>query len=179
MENFEILFERKKVRNYCIRIANDGSVRVSVPAHGTIAEAERFVRAKADWILKKREETKRRILLSPDDLHWKKADEDTLRALVSEIFPCFLPYQIPFPTLRFRLMRGRWGSCVKKTGLITLNKMLMLLPDDCREYVIAHELSHLIEANHSKSFYAVLSTVLPDYREREKKLDHFAIARPE
>ena len=60
-----------------------------------------------------------------------------------------------------------------------MNKLVKLLPRDCQEYVIAHELSHLVEANHSKAFYAVLSSVLPDYRARERKLDHFWIVRPE
>lgn len=177
MEDFEVLFERKKVKNYCIRIDGDGTVRVTVPLRGSMAEAERFVRTRADWIVKKRTEMQRKIPLDPKDLHWDAGDEEYFLWLMRQVYPRFAPYQIPFPTLKFRLMRGRWGSCIKKKGEVTFNKLLKLLPDDCREYIVAHELAHLVEANHGKAFYAVLRSVLPDYRAREKKLDHFRIVR--
>lgn len=177
MQDFEIIFERKKVKNCSIRIFADGSVRVTVPAHSTQAEAERFVQSKADWIVKKRNEMQRRIVLEPEELRFGYEDEEHFRWLTEQIFRRFTPYGIPFPEIRFRRMKGRWGSCVKKKREITLNKMLKKVPEDCQEYVIAHELSHLVEPNHSKAFYEVLASVLPDYRERERKLDHFVISR--
>ena len=177
MEDFEVIFERKKVKNYCIRIAGDGSVRVTVPFRSTMAEAEKFVRSRADWILKKRSEMQRKIVLDPSGLRFLPADEEYFRWLAGQTYPRFSPYHIPFPALKFRVMRGRWGSCVKKKGEITLNKMCKLLPRDCQEYVIAHEMAHLVEANHGRAFYDVLAFALPDYREREEKLDHFLISR--
>ncbi len=177
MEDFEIVFIRKQVKNYSIHVAGDGTVRVVVPMRGTMREAERFVKSKADWILKKRNEQQRRIVLFPEELHFRQEDEEKLRYLVDQVFRRFEALRIPVPKVKFRLMRGRWGSCMKSRSEITLNKMCKLLPQDCQEYVIAHELSHLVEANHSKAFYEVLGAVLPDYREREKKLDHFLIAR--
>lgn len=179
MDDFDITFHRKKVKHYSIRIDGDGTVCVTVPFSGTIREAERFVQSKADWIVKKRQESLRRIPLDPGSLKFGEGDAEYLTYLTEQIFPLFSSYGIPFPKLRFRLMKGRWGSCLRKKREVTLNKLVKLLPKDCQEYVIAHELAHLVEANHSKAFYEVLSSVLPDHRDRERKLDHFRILRQE
>lgn len=179
MDDFDITFHRKKVKHYSIRIDGDGTVHVTVPFSGTMREAERFVKSKAGWILKKRQESLKRIPLDPATLRFHEGDAEYLTWMTEQIYPLFSSYRIPFPKLSFRVMKGRWGSCTKKKAEVTLNKLLKLLPKDCQEYVIAHELSHLVEANHSKAFYEVLSSVLPDYRERERKLDHFWILRPE
>lgn len=176
-DDFEIVFVRKQVKHYSIHIAGNGDVHVTVPMRGTYREAEHFVREKQDWILKKRMEQQRRIELCPEELVFRPEDREELLRLLNGIYPLFETFSIPFPTVKFRLMRGRWGSCTKAKREITLNKMCKLLPRDCQEYVIAHELSHLKEANHGKRFYEVLRSVLPDYRQREKKLDHFRIQR--
>ena len=175
--DFEIVFVKKRVKHYSISISGSGEVRVTVPWHGSFQEAERFVLEKQSWILKKRVEQQRRIVLVPEELSFRREDMAELQSMVKEMYTRFEAFSIPFPGIRFRLMRGRWGSCIKAKREITLNKMCKLLPMDCREYVIAHELAHLKEANHSRRFYEVLKAVLPDYREREKKLDHFRIAR--
>jgi predicted metal-dependent hydrolase len=46
----------------------------------------------------------------------------------------------------------------------------MLYPEAAREYVVVHELAHLIEMNHSKKFYAIVEKYLPDYKERRRML---------
>lgn len=69
-------------------------------------------------------------------------------------------------------MKSRWGSCSSK-GNISMNTKLIKSPVICIEYVMAHELCHLIEMNHSKNYYALLNEFMPDWKERKKKLDHF------
>ena len=56
-----------------------------------------------------------------------------------------------------------------------MNKVLADLPLECAEYVAAHELAHLVEANHSRRFYQVLDTVMSDHRIREKRLREYAL----
>ena len=77
------------------------------------------------------------------------------------------------PVLRVRRMERRWGS-YSPTGIITLNVDLIRAPRSCIEYVIIHELCHLIHPNHSRQFYELLSIVMPNWEERklllEKKL---------
>src|SRR5690606_21927054 len=64
-------------------------------------------------------------------------------------------YGIAMPELKIRRMTSRWGSCARR-GAITLNLELIKHPVSCIDYVIAHELCHLLEFNHSPRFYALL-----------------------
>lgn len=65
--------------------------------------------------------------------------------------------------------KTRFGSCSSK-GNICFSYRLMAYPEAAREYVIVHELCHLVEMNHSKKFYALVEHYLPDYKERKKLL---------
>jgi predicted metal-dependent hydrolase len=87
----------------------------------------------------------------------------------------FASYNVTLPNLAIRKMKARWGSCSTK-GIITLNLKLMQAPLPCIDYVIVHELCHLIEHNHSKQFYALLAHMLPDWAERRKQLNEFPVA---
>lgn len=71
-----------------------------------------------------------------------------------------------------KTMKSRWGSCSSK-GNISMNTKLIKSPVRCIEYVMAHELCHLIEMNHSKDYYALLTEFMPDWKDRKKELDHF------
>lgn len=69
-------------------------------------------------------------------------------------------------------MKSRWGSCSSKAN-ISMNIKLIKSTRSCIEYVMAHELCHLIQMNHSKNYYSLLTEFMPDWRERKKNLDHF------
>ena len=69
--------------------------------------------------------------------------------------------------IKIRKMKSRWGSCNCKSGDITFNLYLAKYPLICLEFVIVHELCHLFHPNHSKDFYALLTSVMPDWKERK------------
>ena len=69
-------------------------------------------------------------------------------------------------------MKSRWGSCSSKAN-ISMNIKLIKSTESCIEYVMAHELCHLLQMNHSKNYYSLLTEFMPDWRERKKELDHF------
>lgn len=64
--------------------------------------------------------------------------------------------------------KTRWGSCDSK-GLIKFNLRLAMLPHKTIDYIIIHELAHLVEFNHSKNFYKVVESVMPDYKTEIKR----------
>lgn len=84
---------------------------------------------------------------------------------------------LPMPSLRVKALRSRWGSCSSR-GNINLNLWLVREPDACIDYVIAHELCHLLEMNHSQRFYALLSHWQPDWKKHEHYLNRRAQALP-
>ena len=94
--------------------------------------------------------------------------------IISETYPVFQKYGVPMPTLRIRDMETRWGSCLAKKGVITLNKRLLEAPRNCIEYVVMHEFCHFIHPNHSKHFYSFLAMLMPDWKERKTVLDRSA-----
>jgi predicted metal-dependent hydrolase len=80
-------------------------------------------------------------------------------------------YSIPVvPEFKIRNMAKRWGSCTKE-GIINLNPMLVAASIECIEYVIFHELTHLLHADHDDEFFRTLKGVCPKYKKLKEKLD--------
>ena len=90
---------------------------------------------------------------------------------IDELYPIFRKHNIAKPKLQLRKMTSRWGSCRPKSGIITLNKRLIETPRSVIEYVAMHEFVHFLYLNHSKSFYEMLSTLMPDWKKRKKMLE--------
>ncbi len=84
----------------------------------------------------------------------------------------FEPLGISFPTLKFRLMKSRWGSCQPQNGVLTFNYALLNVPDDCVFYVVAHEFTHFLHPDHSKRFYAQLEKYVPDWKEKRERMKY-------
>lgn len=100
--------------------------------------------------------------------------DTTFGEVMSEIYPVFQKYGVAAPVLRLRNMETRWGSCLPRKGIITLNKRLLEAPRYCIEYVVMHEFCHFIHPDHSKHFYAFLTMLMPDWKERKRILDQSA-----
>ncbi len=76
--------------------------------------------------------------------------------------------EIPHPTLTIRKMTTRWGVCNTRSKRVTLNLELIKKPLFCLDYVIYHELSHLLYADHSRSFWAIVEENCPEYKKIRK-----------
>jgi len=85
------------------------------------------------------------------------------------------PWLSEVPPFRLLVMRTQWGSC-SPAGELLLNPHLVKAPRPCVDYVLAHELCHLKEHNHSPAFYRALSALMPDWLARKEELDGMAEA---
>ena len=68
--------------------------------------------------------------------------------------------------------KSRWGSC-SKSGIIKFNLRISMLPHKIIDYIIIHELSHLVEFNHSKKFYEIIGSIMPDWKTQRKRLKDY------
>lgn len=69
---------------------------------------------------------------------------------------------------------SRWGSC-SSNGTIMLNPALLFVPPEVRDYVIVHELAHLLEQNHSKKYWANVARVWPEYKQHNRILKQYRL----
>jgi len=100
---------------------------------------------------------------------WQKM---VAREIFEELITKFQPrINREIKSLKIRKMTTRWGSCNSKKGYINLNLRLLEKPLNLVEYVVLHEMAHLIHANHGREFYALLGEIMPDYREREREIN--------
>ena len=103
--------------------------------------------------------------------------EQAEKIFVQHMPPIAEALDVQYSQVSVRAQRTRWGSCSSR-GSINLNWRLMLMPVRLMEYVLAHELAHLREMNHSPAFWALVGEVFPDYRERRRDLEIAARALP-
>jgi len=96
---------------------------------------------------------------------------ELFQQLIDKIYPIFSKYGVALPKIVLRDMTSLWGSWQPKRGSITLNKRLIETPLNCIEYVVMHEFIHFLQPNHSKRFYELLSTLMPDWKERKRILE--------
>lgn len=91
--------------------------------------------------------------------------------MMQEVLPKFKKYKIQQPVLSIRIMSKRWGSCTP-SGKIILNTELIKAPKGSIEYVIIHELAHLVHHNHTKPFYDLQNRLLPDWKKWKDRLEY-------
>lgn len=91
--------------------------------------------------------------------------------VLTKVLPLFKKYEIIKPELHIRSMEKRWGSCTPN-GKIILNPELIKAPKGSIEYVIIHELCHLVHHNHTKNFYDLQEFMMPDWKKWKEKLEY-------
>jgi len=103
---------------------------------------------------------------------WRKQAYNTFSEELTFLYNRILKkYSIPFPVLQIRKMSTLWGSCTKKQNKIVLNEYLLKADRLCIQYVILHELTHLLYENHDTNFYNFLTIQMPDWKQRKNRLD--------
>lgn len=77
--------------------------------------------------------------------------------------------QLDYASVKICNNKTRWGSCDSQRN-IKLNFRLIMLPHKTLDFVLIHELAHIVEFNHSKNFYKIISTIMPSYKLQQKIL---------
>lgn len=168
VDEFEVRINRKNMKTMRMRVAPpDGHVEVNVPYWIDVDDVKRFVHDNRDRIRRKQSQMKdspqvRAETASEEEKRfWKQLVAASAPVLVERWSPVL---GVVPGKLAYRNMRSRWGSCQPGTGRICINTRLALYPSECLEYVVVHELCHLREPGHTRQFWNLVESCLPDYR---------------
>ena len=177
-ENIRV--EKKTIKNLYLRISPaDGAIRISAPERMSIKQIENFVLDKWDWIQTARErldrvrEEKSASQLTEDE---KQAQKEAYKKKLLEVLPqviqkCERITGLHALEWKLRDMKTRWGSCNIQKKRIWLNIQLAAYPRECLEYVVTHELVHLLVPGHGKEFWAYMDRFFPEWKRVRKVLN--------
>lgn len=173
IEGLEVHLTRKRVKNINLRVRKDGTVAVSAPTFVPLSEICRFVASKRAWIERAcaQRAAPERDALAQATSAQQQAWKATVQAFVPPLVEKWEPILgVKAGKLAYRNMTSRWGSCQPSTGRICINTRLALYPPECLEYVVVHELCHLLERGHGPKFYALMDAALPNWKQARTRL---------
>ena len=164
----------RRARRLGLTIYGTGELIVTLPWRMGERLVEKFMRQKANWILRnlaKRPET--------GEVHQEdkqatardyRARKDEAWQLITERVEHFNKlYGFTYAKISIRNQKTRWGSCSRR-GNLNFNFRLINLPESLRDYVIIHELCHLGELNHSSRFWRLVARACPDHHHLRREL---------
>ena len=164
--SYEIIYSKRK--SVAIQIRPDGQVIVRAPYGCPRSFINSFIHQKADWIVKHSAENKQRyekqVQLKKDRPTLSDAQRKRYIETARSIFTQKAAYYA-------RLIGVTYGRIsIREQGNLNFNWRLIFAPEEVVDYIVVHELAHRKEMNHSRAFYNVVASVLPDYKVQEKWL---------
>lgn len=173
-DGIPVVVTYKAIKSVRMRVKDsDGHVTISAPFGYPLRSLEALVCRKKDWI-----EAQQQILAQSPLIRANEASKEEQAAWKMVVSACVPPLVEQWATILdvspgsivYRNMKTRWGSCQPATGRICINTRLALYPPECLEYVVVHELCHLLVANHGPEFKKLMTRVMPDWKHRQKQL---------
>ena len=173
---YAIEVTRKRIKNMYLRVKDtDGTLSVSAPYGMSDTEIRKFVESKSDWI----EQTMQEMLVARQ----LKEQEPVMAPFMEREMRLQLKMQLqrlidkwePVMGVKsagftIKKMKTRWGSCNVKSHHLNFNLLLAKVPSECAEYVVVHELTHLLEPSHNERFWALMEKYLPKAKTLRKQL---------
>lgn len=185
--NFEYQIETSsRLRQARISIDIDGRVLVKRPVDMSIHAVNAFVESKRIWVEKvlvrfekarrRREKSGKSLIDMPKLRRSTKMHREaivTARKLVlKRLVALNQAYGFQYRYVSIRSQKTRWGSCSTR-GTLSFNYRLIYLPPPLVDYVIAHELCHLQQMNHSVAFWTLVSRAAPDWKQLRCELRRY------
>lgn len=173
IEGIRVCLTRKSVKNVNLRVKPTGQVEVSAPTWIAVERVEEFVRQRLPWIRARQQafaaspRAGRELATEEEKRRWKQLVSREVPSLIARWEPLM---GVESQKVAYRDMTSRWGSCNPQTGRICINIQLAAYPPQCLEYVVVHELCHLLERGHGQRFKALMTHFMPDWQERRALL---------
>lgn len=169
MYNIEVT--RSKRKTISLKVNEDCRIIVRAPIGCSDKTIKSFIKSKEEWLERAIKKQSERII------PWKGLSDDQIRELkikAQEYLPGRIEYYSEIMDVRpsgFKITSAKkqFGSCNSANSLC-FSYILMLYPEEAIDYVVVHELAHIIHRNHKNAFYKTIEEVLPDYKVRKSLL---------
>lgn len=160
-----------------VRIAvSGGRVVVTAPMRIGKEYLDRIVASHEAWIeraIRKHEKLTAGIRLAHDEFDHREF-ASMAKAMVKDRYSTIAaPCGVRLGKISVKKMRSRWGSCSSR-GNISINLLLGHLPAELLEYVVIHEICHLVHHNHSKRFWSLVAASEPAFKTRKAELRRYS-----
>ena len=169
--NIPIELQRNNRKTLALTITQEGSLQIKAPLQMKEKDIERFIGQRRFWIYKQTKrvlkENENRVFRSEEEIQGLR--EQARKVLTERTNYYKEMLNVDYQRIRIGNQKTRWGSCSSR-GTISYNWHLVLMPERIIDYVVVHELCHLVEMNHSPAFWKKVSEILPDYEDRRKWL---------
>lgn len=168
---------KKRMKNMYLRIRKeDGSVQISAPHHMSRENIREFAGSHLAWI---KAQQRRWFIERGSDVGtpvYGKAQIEERKRLLKDMVLLLIERWEPVMGVKvsgvtIRQMKTRWGSCNARTRHININLALLEKDEDCLEYVVVHEMTHILEASHSAVFWGYMDRFYPDWRRVRERLN--------
>ena len=171
-----VLFQHsKRARRLIISVKPHRGVRVAIPRGSSKREAQDFVLAKKNWIIRHLANVK---VAEAESSALPTIDRNAARRqLIERLEELSKRHGFSYNKVSIRNQRTRWGSCSPKNN-ISLNMKLVRLPSELIDYVILHELVHTRIRNHSRAFWAELDRYVGNAKEMSSQLKTYWLGVP-
>ena len=160
----------KRAKHVRIAILSECDVLLTVPYRKRFINIEKIFKSKQDWILTNLSKYSGDCtFLKGGSVHYKKHKKLALELVENKIGAYVGSYNVQIGRICIRNQKTRWGSCSSK-GNLNFNYKLLFIPEHLVDYIIVHELCHLLEMNHSPRFWTLVGRAIPDYKDCRKEL---------
>lgn len=153
-----------------LKISNYGQVSVSMPRYATYKQAKKFIELNYEWI-EERTKSKNPITHRPGTNQEIKQARKLIQAKLEHWNHIF---DQEWNKVFIRNQTTRWGSCSSVNNL-SFNWRVINLPPHLQDYLVVHELAHIIEHNHSQKFWQQVARALPDYKVLKRELANYSL----
>lgn len=191
-EGFKIEYSKKRVKYLRLKITKTGDIKLVAPLNTSKFQIESFISSHTKWIEKTLSKIPKidpnsikflgksyQIQISPDfkiidnqiftpDIQtFTNYSNSILKELINQYINIYNPkINRPINAIRIKKMNTRWGSCNSKKGYLNFSTNLIQKDIKFIEYVVLHELAHLIYPHHQKEFYDFILSLMPDFKSR-------------
>lgn len=179
------ILARSGRRTTSLTVSQEGILTIHTTRTASQDYVEGLLREHSAWILRQIARQTARLQAAQEQISGLSEAErarsvhaaaEHMRTLLSERIQHYAPMlptdHIPITKVRIAMQRTRWGSCSAR-GTLSFNVRLYLAPAEALDYVVVHELCHLVHMNHSAQFWTLVEQLMPEYRTWRKWLhDH-------